>query len=142
MPPVLWTIVFTSRRRHTRFDCDWSSDVCSSDLAMLDYVEIDSVAVSCVLREDFVIRNTSGYQPKRTLQWQNLLSVSNCYDESGSFQGLPRMTWSPSTISWWKSAIGKAPKSFTREARETHFSSSRQGASRHRQRTTRGAKRS
>src|SRR5205085_8325168 len=21
------------RRRHTRFDCDWSSDVCSSDLA-------------------------------------------------------------------------------------------------------------
>src|SRR2546430_7442528 len=23
--------VFSSRRRHTRFDCDWSSDVCSSD---------------------------------------------------------------------------------------------------------------
>src|SRR2546430_7514192 len=22
---------FSSRRRHTRFDCDWSSDVCSSD---------------------------------------------------------------------------------------------------------------
>src|SRR5688572_32952888 len=30
---------FSSRRRHTRFDCDWSSDVCSSDLladAVLD----------------------------------------------------------------------------------------------------------
>src|SRR2546427_1573355 len=26
---------FSSRRRHTRFDCDWSSDVCSSDLAFL-----------------------------------------------------------------------------------------------------------
>src|SRR3989475_4372236 len=26
---------FSSRRRHTRFDCDWSSDVCSSDLAMI-----------------------------------------------------------------------------------------------------------
>src|SRR5256886_9718524 len=26
---------FSSRRRHTRFDCDWSSDVCSSDLAVL-----------------------------------------------------------------------------------------------------------
>src|SRR2546430_8932653 len=25
-------VVFSSRRRHTRFDCDWSSDVCSSDL--------------------------------------------------------------------------------------------------------------
>src|SRR2546430_7664271 len=27
---------FSSRRRHTRFDCDWSSDVCSSDLAAFD----------------------------------------------------------------------------------------------------------
>src|SRR2546430_12495320 len=26
---------FSSRRRHTRFDCDWSSDVCSSDLSCL-----------------------------------------------------------------------------------------------------------
>src|SRR3989475_6819696 len=25
---------FSSRRRHTRFDCDWSSDVCSSDLVL------------------------------------------------------------------------------------------------------------
>src|SRR2546430_10870152 len=24
--------ILSSRRRHTRFDCDWSSDVCSSDL--------------------------------------------------------------------------------------------------------------
>src|SRR5579859_2855215 len=34
---------FSSRRRHTRFDCDWSSDVCSSDLvgssgAILSYI--------------------------------------------------------------------------------------------------------
>src|SRR5256886_14900829 len=26
---------FSSRRRHTRFDCDWSSDVCSSDLRLV-----------------------------------------------------------------------------------------------------------
>src|SRR5260370_7059952 len=26
---------FSSRRRHTRFKCDWSSDVCSSDLTTL-----------------------------------------------------------------------------------------------------------
>src|SRR4029434_11320015 len=26
------SILFSSRRRHTRFKCDWSSDVCSSDL--------------------------------------------------------------------------------------------------------------
>src|SRR5256886_5867485 len=31
---VVWKLLFffSSRRRHTRFDCDWSSDVCSSDL--------------------------------------------------------------------------------------------------------------
>src|SRR2546430_1017228 len=31
----LWAsgyVFFSSRRRHTRFDCDWSSDMCSSDL--------------------------------------------------------------------------------------------------------------
>src|SRR2546430_8184953 len=29
---VWFVFFFSSRRRHTRFDCDWSSDVCSSDL--------------------------------------------------------------------------------------------------------------
>src|SRR2546430_13512627 len=30
--PIASVFFFSSRRRHTRFDCDWSSDVCSSDL--------------------------------------------------------------------------------------------------------------
>src|SRR2546430_10951985 len=30
---------FSSRRRHTRFDCDWSSDVCSSDLRPLHFAD-------------------------------------------------------------------------------------------------------
>src|SRR2546430_8114037 len=33
---MLCFFFFSSRRRHTRFDCDWSSDVCSSDLGLLD----------------------------------------------------------------------------------------------------------
>src|SRR2546430_10523153 len=37
---------FSSRRRHTRFDCDWSSDVCSSDLA-------DTIAVRLPTRYRF-----------------------------------------------------------------------------------------
>src|SRR2546430_10322150 len=43
----LWTVrlsvcfFFSSRRRHTRFDCDWSSDVCSSDLPELKRREAD-----------------------------------------------------------------------------------------------------
>src|SRR5882762_4180266 len=39
MPPLgfYWVgFFFSSRRRHTRFKCDWSSDVCSSDLQFLE----------------------------------------------------------------------------------------------------------
>src|SRR5688572_31712447 len=35
---------FSSRRRHTRFDCDWSSDVCSSDLERRIGVEVAEAA--------------------------------------------------------------------------------------------------
>src|SRR2546427_2681948 len=38
---MVWFVLFfffSSRRRHTRFDCDWSSDVCSSDLWVLEEV--------------------------------------------------------------------------------------------------------
>src|SRR3972149_6905522 len=31
-----YALFFSSRRRHTRFDCAWSSDVCSSDLGFQD----------------------------------------------------------------------------------------------------------
>src|SRR4030066_1870121 len=31
----VFVFFFSSRRRHTRFKCDWSSDVCSSDLGGL-----------------------------------------------------------------------------------------------------------
>src|SRR5688572_31891205 len=31
----VFVFFFSSRRRHTRFDCDWSSDVCSSDLSVI-----------------------------------------------------------------------------------------------------------
>src|SRR5690606_39362615 len=36
---VSWIFFFSSRRRHTRFSRDWSSDVCSSDLA---YTRLDA----------------------------------------------------------------------------------------------------
>src|SRR5215203_7042924 len=34
--PILMLFFFSSRRRHTRYWRDWSSDVCSSDLALRD----------------------------------------------------------------------------------------------------------
>src|SRR5689334_4236092 len=33
------TFFFSSRRRHTRWNCDWSSDVCSSDLKVTGPVD-------------------------------------------------------------------------------------------------------
>src|SRR5207237_6124061 len=32
---LVFFFFFSSRRRHTRFKCDWSSDVCSSDLPLV-----------------------------------------------------------------------------------------------------------
>src|SRR2546430_12640416 len=44
---------FSSRRRHTRFDCDWSSDVCSSDLVPHCTSREDARRAACVrLRSD------------------------------------------------------------------------------------------
>src|SRR2546430_8600629 len=36
MRAAIYFFFFSSRRRHTRFDCDWSSDVCSSDLIAVE----------------------------------------------------------------------------------------------------------
>src|SRR2546430_7361740 len=41
---------FSSRRRHTRFDCDWSSDVCSSDLCAASSVSRRSLSFSASLK--------------------------------------------------------------------------------------------
>src|SRR2546427_3442001 len=38
---------FSSRRRHTRFDCDWSSDVCSSDLTAATLAWMSGRYLSC-----------------------------------------------------------------------------------------------
>src|SRR6267143_5282324 len=45
---------FSSRRRHTRWNCDWSSDVCSSDLA---YRRMEMYLVS---RKDQIV-NAAGH---------------------------------------------------------------------------------
>src|SRR2546430_12365263 len=49
---------FSSRRRHTRFDCDWSSDVCSSDLnlAALLHLKGDYAGAEPLYREALHIR--------------------------------------------------------------------------------------
>src|SRR2546430_12850730 len=50
---------FSSRRRHTRFDCDWSSDVCSSDHKPKYELE----------KRDALIRATLETKPKGMTHW-------------------------------------------------------------------------
>src|SRR5690606_40735693 len=45
---------FSSRRRHTRFSRDWSSDVCSSDLALGKRIAIVNLDAHFDLRESSV----------------------------------------------------------------------------------------
>src|SRR5689334_1009239 len=48
IPASLFGFFFSSRRRHTRWNCDWSSDVCSSDLTgyLLKEISTDEVATA------------------------------------------------------------------------------------------------
>src|SRR5256885_12462019 len=39
-------VFFSSRRRHTRLQGDWSSDVCSSDLRLVESFEPDTLIVT------------------------------------------------------------------------------------------------
>src|SRR3989440_12934848 len=41
---------FSSRRRHTRSDRDWSSDVCSSDLSAASFQETTRVLTDAAIR--------------------------------------------------------------------------------------------
>src|SRR5205085_6019828 len=53
---------FSSRRRHTRFDCDWSSDVCSSDLLVGEPERYD-IADEAIETEPVLPR-------RRSLPWE------------------------------------------------------------------------
>src|SRR5256886_9922696 len=51
---------FSSRRRHTRFDCDWSSDVCSSDLIERWIRRVMAIAAAGAREEPFIAAVTAG----------------------------------------------------------------------------------
>src|SRR5256886_13682105 len=63
---------FSSRRRHTRFDCDWSSDVCSSDLwdEPDDVAALRALAAELGLGFDAVNSNTFQDQPGQPLSYK------------------------------------------------------------------------
>src|SRR5206468_7468364 len=59
---------FSSRRRHTRSDRDWSSDVCSSDLSSVTRNRFRSSAEGKISPEDLNLFLVTD-DPKETLGW-------------------------------------------------------------------------
>src|SRR2546430_6973786 len=79
----LFFFFFSSRRRHTRFDCDWSSDVCSSDLQAIEVPMFETVVAYVMVEhlygETFVPPiETAGY--KRILnRWRRPFRTTDGY---------------------------------------------------------------
>src|SRR5882762_6094434 len=72
---------FSSRRRHTRFKCDWSSDVCSSDLGAASKEFLNVVAKSRGAIQkcyEQALKKNTGLQAKTVT-----LSVSASFEKSG-----------------------------------------------------------
>src|SRR5260370_34188727 len=68
---------FSSRRRHTRFKCDWSSDVCSSDLSLAATLgPIGHVAYTAgnIYQDAYAEAGNPGY-PVISIQWTNMKDV-------------------------------------------------------------------
>src|SRR6266481_8131577 len=55
---------FSSRRRHTRWNCDWSSDVCSSDLSGLLSGEMTRDRVNNFPEDDWRKHNPEFQEPR------------------------------------------------------------------------------
>src|SRR2546430_14508988 len=77
---------FTSRRRHTRFDCDWSSDVCSSDLRRaatqvgLVTADLESRLVSVALSSGRILRYVPTLSYPRSIESVGRIAVVAHYD--------------------------------------------------------------
>src|SRR2546430_7465145 len=69
---------FSSRRRHTRFDCDWSSDVCSSDL---------TATASYTFSGD---ANHTGSSDSKTFDITKAASVTAITVTNATYDGSPR----------------------------------------------------
>src|SRR2546430_4676765 len=89
---------FSSRRRHTRFDCDWSSDVCSSDLTNRSS---DGKAMNALIRMpnkiDRFVRPPSGdgVSGARVITLEQVIALFIARSEERRVGKECRSRWSP-----------------------------------------------
>src|SRR5690242_20833438 len=100
----MFCFFFSSRRRHTRLTCDWSSDVCSSDLEFipfLDYdVEIRKVLCSANAIESLNARyrraiKARGHFPTEQAALKCLYLVTRSLDPTGTGRTRWAIRWKP-----------------------------------------------
>src|SRR2546430_14938633 len=91
---------FSSRRRHTRFDCDWSSDVCSSDLVLAGAIQsVEELApgrVKFVMGTGYTSASTIGRRAATLAEMRECLRTVRALlaGESVDFGGTPgRLTF-------------------------------------------------
>src|SRR6266480_8011947 len=58
---------FSSRRRHTRLTCDWSSDVCSSDLDVHAVLELEPEELRVLAEQDAVDLRARVFEGEETM---------------------------------------------------------------------------
>src|SRR3990167_11298002 len=75
---------FTSKRRHTRFDCDWSSDVCSSDL----YPRL-ALAFQDRIFPGFAYQIYQGFEGQKNQQGKEISSVPQLINFRGPARSYP-----------------------------------------------------
>src|SRR5688572_31188534 len=61
---------FSSRRRHTRFDCGWSSDVCSSDLFRVSFGGYCVPSVNVIKLERYLVTYSSWDRITHGILWE------------------------------------------------------------------------
>src|SRR6266853_1246318 len=110
---------FSSRRRHTRFDCDWSSDVCSSDLpssaakynALLNTVKplgeelapvvgLMSVTRTVPVPVRSVCHTSTPWTPSSPAKYRALLNTVKPYGEEHKGTWIPPMNPEPGAMSF------------------------------------------
>src|SRR5260370_19148888 len=65
---------FSSRRRHTRFKCDWSSDVCSSDLSPAGGV-LPTLQVICDRLYEYTYKARGGKAEAWSIRREDFLAL-------------------------------------------------------------------
>src|SRR5690606_22061420 len=101
---------FSSRRRHTRFSRDWSSDVCSSDLTYIDArgfpspsFVVASAAAETISSSGRGIYTLESYFGRATLSYLDryILTGTLRTDGSSRFHRDNRWGWFPSISAGW-----------------------------------------